>query len=141
MPMDADDVLLLFCSLSRSHGMKVVVKHCGRGTLLAGATAFIGGLMGGPPGILLGGAVGGLCGALMNTKELKPVADILMKLPPNEKKILSDEAFVILRHLHWNVFLELLCLVKEDPTLEQKLIDILEKYLCKQLRAEIQYGE
>ncbi|NXT26268.1 CS012 protein, partial [Syrrhaptes paradoxus] len=140
MPMDADDVILMFCCLAQSRGMKVV-KHHGRGTLLAGATAFIGGLMGGPPGIVLGGAVGGLCGALMSTKELKPVPDILMKLPPNEKKKLRDEAIVIFRHLHWVDVGHLVYLVKEDLILEQKLIDILEKYLCKQLRVKIQYEE
>lgn len=37
--------------------MKAAVKHSGRGALLAGATAFLGGLVGGPPGIAVGKCV------------------------------------------------------------------------------------
>ncbi|XP_008939264.1 PREDICTED: protein C19orf12 homolog, partial [Merops nubicus] len=51
MPINVDDVMQLLCHLSQEKGMKAAVRHSGRGALLAGATAFIGGLMGGPPGI------------------------------------------------------------------------------------------
>lgn len=34
--------------------MKAAIKQSGRGALLAGATAFLGGLVGGPPGIAVG---------------------------------------------------------------------------------------
>ncbi|XP_057229147.1 protein C19orf12 homolog isoform X3 [Malurus melanocephalus] len=51
MPIPIDDVMQLLCHVSEARGMKAAVKHSGRGALLAGATAFLGGLMGGPPGI------------------------------------------------------------------------------------------
>ena len=57
MPINVDDVMQLFYHLSQEKGMKAAVKHSGRGALLAGATAFIGGLMGGPPGIAVGKCV------------------------------------------------------------------------------------
>ncbi|XP_010124326.1 PREDICTED: protein C19orf12 homolog, partial [Chlamydotis macqueenii] len=57
MPISVDDVVQLFCHLSQEKGMKAAVKHSGRGALLAGATAFIGGLVGGPPGIAVGKSV------------------------------------------------------------------------------------
>lgn len=57
MPIRVDDVMQLLCRVSQEKGMKAAVKHSGRGALVAGATAFLGGLMGGPPGIAVGKCV------------------------------------------------------------------------------------
>jgi len=54
MPISVDDVIQLLCQLAQKKGMKAAVRHSGQGALLAGATAFVGGLMGGPPGIAVG---------------------------------------------------------------------------------------
>lgn len=121
--------------------MKAAVKHSGQGALLAGASAFIGGLMGGPPGIAVGGAFGGLLGAWMTTGQFRPVPQILLELPPAEQQKLYDEAVVILRRLDWTDVAQLTALVMGNASLQQKLTAVLINYLSKELRAEIQYGE
>ncbi|NXD14609.1 CS012 protein, partial [Nothocercus nigrocapillus] len=141
MPIRADDVMQLFCHLSQEKGMKAAVKHSGRGALLAGATAFIGGLVGGPPGIAVGGAFGGLLGAWMTTGQFRPVPQILLELPPAEQQKLYDEALVILRSLDWTDVAQLTALVMGNAAVQQKLLGVLVNYLTKELRAEIQYAE
>ncbi|NWX50394.1 CS012 protein, partial [Steatornis caripensis] len=141
MPISVDDVMQLFCHLSQEKGMKAAVKHSSRGALLAGATAFIGGLMGGPPGIALGGAFGGLLGAWMTTGQFKPVPQILLELPPAEQQKLYNEAIVILRRLDWTDVVQLTALVMGNASLQQKLTTVLINYLSRELRAEIQYRE
>ncbi|XP_065519246.1 protein C19orf12-like [Lathamus discolor] len=141
MPINVDDVMQLFCHLSQEKGMRAAVKHSGRGALLAGATAFIGGLMGGPPGIAVGGAFGGLLGAWMTSGRFRPVPQILQELPPAEQQTLYNEAVVILRHLDWTDVAQLTALVMGNASLQQKLIAVLINYLSKELRAGIQYGE
>ncbi|XP_013796707.1 protein C19orf12 homolog [Apteryx mantelli] len=141
MPIRIDDVMQLFCHLSQEKGMKAAVRHSGRGALLAGATAFIGGLVGGPPGIAVGGAFGGLLGAWMTTGQFRPVPQILLELPPAEQQKLYDEALVILRSLDWTDIAQLTALVMGNAGLQQKLTGVLINYLSKELRAEIQYGE
>ncbi|KFZ69589.1 Protein C19orf12 [Podiceps cristatus] len=141
MPISVDDVMQLFCHLSREKGMKAAVKHSGRGALLAGATAFIGGLMGGPPGIAVGGAFGGLLGAWMTTGQFRPVPQILLELPPAEQQKLYNEAVGILRRLDWADIVQLTALVMGNASLQEKLTAVLINYLSKELRAEIQYGE
>ncbi|KAM8799297.1 CS012 protein, partial [Eudromia elegans] len=141
MPIRPDDVMQLFCHLSQEKGMKAAVKHSGRGALLAGATAFIGGLVGGPPGIAVGGAFGGLLGAWMTTGQFRPVPQILLELPPAEQQKLYDEALVILRSLDWTDVAQLTALVMGNTTIQQKLLGVLVNYLTKELRAEIQYAE
>lgn len=121
--------------------MKAAVKHSGRGALLAGATAFVGGLMGGPPGIAVGGAFGGLLGAWMTTGQFRPVPQILMELPPTEQQKLYDEAMVILRNLDWTDVAQLTALVMGSASVQQQLTAMLVNYLSRELRAEIQYKE
>ncbi|KAF1595115.1 hypothetical protein FQV11_0005306, partial [Eudyptes moseleyi] len=141
MPIHVDDVMQLFCNLSQAKGMKAAVKHSGQGALLAGATAFIGGLMGGPPGIAVGGAFGGLLGAWMTAGQFRPVPQILLELPPAEQRKLYDKAIVILKCLDWTDIVQLTALVMGNASLQQKLTDVLINYLSKELRANIQYGE
>ncbi|KAM6354426.1 protein C19orf12 homolog isoform 1-T2 [Alca torda] len=141
MPIYVDDVMKLFCRLSEEKGMKAAVKHSGRGALLAGATAFLGGLVGGPPGIAVGGAFGGLLGAWMTSGQFRPVPQILLELPPAEQQKLCDEAVGILRNLDWTDIAQLTALVMGNASLRQKLTAVLMNYLTKELRAEIQYGE
>ncbi|KAM6300341.1 protein C19orf12 homolog [Aegotheles albertisi] len=141
MPANVDDVMQLFCHLSQEKNMRAAVKHSGRGALMTGAAAFIGGLMGGPPGIAVGGAFGGLLGAWMTTGQFKPVPQILLELPPAEQKKLYDEAIAILRSIDWTDIAQLTALVMTNASLQQKLTGVLINYLSKELRAEIQYGE
>ncbi|XP_074957582.1 protein C19orf12 homolog [Phalacrocorax aristotelis] len=141
MPISVNDVMQLFCHLAQQKGMKAAVKHSGRGALVAGATAFVGGLMGGPPGIAVGGALGGLFGAWMTAGQFKPVPQILLELPPAEQKKLYDEAVCIIRRLDWTDIAQLTSLVMGSASLQQQLTAVLINYLSKELSAEIQYGE
>ncbi|KFO95131.1 protein C19orf12 homolog [Calypte anna] len=141
MPIDIDGMMQLLCHLSEERGMKAAVKHSGRGALLAGATAFVGGLMGGPPGIAVGGAFGGLLGAWMTTGQFRPVPQILMELPPTEQQKLYDEAMIILRNLDWTDLAQLTALVMGSASVQQQLTAMLVNYLSRELRAEIQYKE
>lgn len=49
-----DDIMKLLCSVSEQRKMKAAVKHSGKGALVTGAVAFVGGLVGGPPGLAVG---------------------------------------------------------------------------------------
>ncbi|NXI75030.1 CS012 protein, partial [Anseranas semipalmata] len=141
MPISVDEVMQLLCHVSQEKGMKAAVKHSGRGALLAGATAFLGGLVGGPPGIAVGGALGGLFGAWMTSGQFRPVPQILLELPPAEQQKLYDEAMVILKRLDWTDIVQLTALVMGSTGLQQKLAGVVINYLSRELKAEIQYGE
>ncbi|NXL91891.1 CS012 protein, partial [Alectura lathami] len=141
MPIRVDQVMQLLCRVSQEKGMKAAVKHSGRGALLAGATAFLGGLVGGPPGIAVGGALGGLLGAWMTSGHFKPVSQILLELPPAEQQKIYDEAVAIVRGLDWTDMAQLTALVMGSGHLQQQLAGVVINYLTRELCAEIQYGE
>ncbi|KAG3255750.1 protein C19orf12 homolog [Ictidomys tridecemlineatus] len=141
MPIVVSDIMKLLCSVSQESKMKAAVKHSGRGALVTGAVAFVGGLMGGPPGLAVGGAVGGLLGAWMTSGQLKPVPQILMELPPAEQQKLFNEATAIIRHLDWTDAVQLTTLVMGSEALKHQLMAMLVNYITKELQAEIQYDD
>ncbi|KAJ8793549.1 hypothetical protein J1605_019383 [Eschrichtius robustus] len=44
MPVAGEDIMRLLCSVSEERKMRAAVKHSGRGGLVTGAVAFVGGL-------------------------------------------------------------------------------------------------
>ncbi|XP_078006220.1 protein C19orf12 homolog isoform X1 [Phascolarctos cinereus] len=141
MPVMIEDIMKLLCTISEERKMKAAFKHSGKGALVAGAVAFVGGLVGGPPGIAVGGTVGGLLGAWMTSGQFKPIPQIIMELPPIEQQKLFNEAFAIIRDLDWTDAVQLTALVMGNDALQQKLASVVVNYVTQTLRAEVQYGD
>ncbi|NWW15279.1 CS012 protein, partial [Falcunculus frontatus] len=140
MPIRIDDVMKLLAHIASMKGMKAAVTHSGRGALLTGASAFLGGLLAGPAGIAAGGAVGGLLGWI-TSGHFKPVPQILMELPASERQKLSAEAMAIVKNLDWTDAAQLTALVLANPGLREKVAGVLVNYLSRELKAQIKYGE
>uniref|UniRef100_A0A8C3LXU1 CS012 protein n=1 Tax=Chrysolophus pictus TaxID=9089 RepID=A0A8C3LXU1_CHRPC len=141
MPIHVDQMIELLCHVAEEEGMTAAVKHSGEGALLAGVTAFVGGLLGGPRGIAVGGAVGGLLGAWMTSGQFKPVPQILMELPPSKQQKLCNEAIAIVRNLDWFDIFQLTVLVMGNADLKLLLARAIERFLTRELRAQIEYKE
>ncbi|NXD94763.1 CS012 protein, partial [Chaetorhynchus papuensis] len=135
-----DDVMNLLVRVSSAKGMKAAVTHSGRGALLTGASAFVGGLLAGPPGIAAGGVVGGLLGWI-TSGDFKPVPQILMELPTSERQKLCNEAMAVIKNLDWTDAAQLVGLVMANAALKEKLVGVLISYLSRELRAQIKYAE
>lgn len=140
MPSRLDDVMKLLSHVAKVKGMRAAVSHSGRGALLTGASAFVGGVLGGPPGIAVGGAVGGLLGWI-TSGQFKSVPQILMELPAAEKQKLFAEAMAVVKNLDWTDAAQLIAFVMANPTLTDKVLGVLSSYLTNELRAQIKYTE
>ncbi|XP_026194609.1 protein C19orf12 homolog [Anabas testudineus] len=134
-----DDVMRLCCEISTHDQIKVAVKNSTKGAMVAGGTAFVGGLLGGPAGIAVGGAVGGLLGSWLTSGQFRPLPQILMELPPNEKKKLYDDVVAVLDNMDWIDAVQLISLVMGNATLQQQVTAALLNYVTNELRAEVQY--
>ncbi|XP_040832616.1 protein C19orf12 homolog [Ochotona curzoniae] len=140
MPVMVEDVMKLLCTLSEKRKMRVAFKHSLKGALVAGAVVFMGGLLGGPPGIVIGGLVGGLLGFWMMSGQFQPVPQILMELPPAEKRKLYNEVLAIMRHVNWDDLVQHVMQGKVSEPV-QKLLAMLARYFIKKLPAKIRYDE
>lgn len=54
MSHQIDDVMALCCKISESRQIKAAVRNSAKGAAVAGGGAFVGGLLGGPPGLFIG---------------------------------------------------------------------------------------
>lgn len=141
MPVDIQGMMHLVQHISEVEKMHVAIKNSARGALLAGAIAFAGGLVGGPPGIAVGGAFGGLLGAWMTSGQFKPVPQILMELPPNQQLMLSNDVNNIIQHLDWTDVVQLTSLVMGNAVLKQQVLAAICSFFMNQLNAEVQYQD
>ncbi|NWU35236.1 CS012 protein, partial [Hylia prasina] len=140
MPIRTDDVMALLSHLAKVEGMTAAAKHSGRGALLTGASAFLGGIMGGPPGIAVGGALGGLIG-WMTSGQFKSVPQILMELPAAEKEKLCAEATAVVKNLNWTDAAHLIALVMANSVLRDQVLGVLTTYFTNELKAQVKYAE
>ncbi|KAJ8417714.1 hypothetical protein AAFF_G00225570 [Aldrovandia affinis] len=99
------------------------------------------GLLGGPPGIAVGGAVGGLLGCWMTSGEFLPLPQILMELPPKDKQKLYNEIMVVLGSIDWTDVAQLTALVMGNAMLKQQVTAALISYVTRELKAEVQYTD
>ncbi|XP_035991613.1 protein C19orf12 homolog [Fundulus heteroclitus] len=159
-----DDVMRLCCELSAHDQIKVAVKSSAKGAAVAGGTAFVGGLLGGPAGIAVGkdqagggksslskcrGAqaehwveqVGGLLGSWLTSGQFRPLPQILMELPPKQKEQLYSNIVGLLDSVEWMDAAQLIALVMGNATLQQQVTAALLSYVTKELRAEVRYGD
>ncbi|XP_032366826.1 protein C19orf12 homolog [Etheostoma spectabile] len=136
-----DDVMRLCCELSAHDQIKVAVKNSTKGAVVAGGTAFVGGLLGGPPGIAVGGAVGGLLGSWLTSGQFRPLPQILMEMPPAEQQKLYNHIQTVLGNLNWMDAAQLIALVMGNATLQQQVTAALVNYITQELKAEVRYQD
>ncbi|XP_017314110.1 protein C19orf12 homolog isoform X2 [Ictalurus punctatus] len=135
------DVMQMCCEVSSNRQMKAAVRNSGKGAVVAGGSAFLGGLLLGPAGIAVGGAVGGLLGWGMTSGQFKPVPQILMELPPQQQRKLYTNVMAVLGSLDWTDALQLIALVMGNASMQERIIATILTYVTNELHAEIRYGD
>ncbi|XP_077419293.1 protein C19orf12 homolog [Vanacampus margaritifer] len=136
-----DDVMRLCCDISAHEQIKVAVKGSAKGALMAGGSAFVGGLVGGPPGIAVGGVLGSLLAGWLSSGHFRPLTQILAELPPAQRDKLYEDVSAVLAGLNWTDAAQLVALVTGNATLQQQVLAALLNYVTKELRAEVRYRD
>ncbi|XP_017275090.1 protein C19orf12 homolog [Kryptolebias marmoratus] len=136
-----DDVVRLCCEISAQDQIKVAVKNSIKGGMVAGGSAIVGGMLCGPAGIAVGGAVGGLLGSWLTSGQFRPLPQILMELPAPQKEKLYNDVARVLGSLDWTDAAQLIALVMGNATLQQQVTAALLNYVTNELRAEVCYRD
>lgn len=80
-------------------------------------------------------------GAWMTSGQFKPVPQILMELPAQEKQKLYVEISGILGSLDWTDVTQLMFMVRGNNTLLQKVEAGIQSFVNKNLSASAEYGD
>merc|ERR1712013_98316 len=81
------DIMELLRVLSEDRNLRVTVTESGKGALVAGGVAGIGGLVLGPIGLAIGGSVGGCLAAYLGQGKFKPLAMVIMEDIKEEQRV------------------------------------------------------
>ncbi|XP_069072844.1 protein C19orf12 homolog isoform X2 [Pleurodeles waltl] len=138
---EVEAVMELLCHVAETDKIKAAVKHSTRGALYAGAAAFMGGLVGGPPGIAVGAAVGGYLVFWMARGQFEPLPQIIRAMNESEKQKLYAEIVPMVEKLTWSTATQLITLVMGIPTLKQSVAAALINFVKHELKAQIKYGD
>ncbi|XP_001343826.1 protein C19orf12 homolog [Danio rerio] len=141
MNRQIDDVMGLCCRVSESRQIKAALQNSSKGAAAAGGGAFVGGLLGGPPGIFIGGALGGAFGWWMTSGKFHPLHQIIMEMPPQQKNKLYSEVMAVLGNLDWVDMAQLILLVMGNSSLQMRVLTTLISFATKELGAKIEYGQ
>ncbi|XP_016403579.1 protein C19orf12 homolog [Sinocyclocheilus rhinocerous] len=141
MSHQIDDVMALCCKISESRQIKAAVQNSAKGAAVAGGGAFVGGLLGGPPGLFIGSALGGAVGWWMTSDKFHPLHQIIMEMPRQQKTKLYSEVMAVLGKLDWVDLAQLIFLVMGNSSLQMRVLTTLISFATKELGAKVEYAQ
>lgn len=138
MPLSMVEVQRVMAVLADEDQLKVTVKSSAYGGVVAGVTTTVGGLLAGPPGLLIGGAVGGLL-AYKSAGNFRPVSQVINDMNAHERQLLYDTMKDIIDNLHIDDYLALMAFLSGGPGLlvRQQLVDRMVSFLRDQMRLQM----
>ena len=138
MPISPTDLQRVMAILADEDELKATIKSSGFGGLVAGITTAVGGLVAGPAGFLVGGAVGGAL-AYSSAGSFKPVSQIIKDMNAHERQLLYDTMKDIIDNLRIDDYLALITFLSGGPGLliRQQLIDRMVLFLRDQMRIQM----
>uniref|UniRef100_A0A8C1XPM5 Chromosome 19 open reading frame 12 n=1 Tax=Cyprinus carpio TaxID=7962 RepID=A0A8C1XPM5_CYPCA len=136
-----DDIMKLCCEISANKRIKAAFKQSAKGAVVAGGTAFVGGLIGGPAGIAVGAAVGGALGGWMTSGQFRPLPEILMEMGPTQQEQLYSDIMAIVGTLKWTDVAQLITQVNGNASLHEQVLGAVLNFTKNQLKADVRYED
>lgn len=138
MPVSVTDLQRVMAVLAEEDDLKVTVKNAAYGGVIAGITTTVGGLVGGPPGLLIGGAVGGAL-AYGASGDFKPVSKVIKDMNAHDRQLLYDRMKDIIENLAIDDYLALMAFLSGGPGLlvRQQLMDRMVSFLRDHMRLQM----
>ena len=138
MPVSAVELQRVLAILADEDQLKVSVKGAGYGGVVAGVTTTIGGLIAGPAGLLVGGALGGVL-AYANAEDFKPVSQVVKEMNAHERQLLYDATRDIVDNLAIDDYAALLAFLNggSGVLIREQLMDRMGAFLRDQMRLQM----
>ena len=138
MPISAVELQRVLAILADEDQLKVSVKGAGYGGVVAGVTTTIGGLIAGPAGLLVGGALGGVL-AYANAEDFKPVSQVVKEMNAHERQLLYGATRDIVDKLGIDDYAALVAFLNggSGVLIRQQLMERMGAFLRDQMRLQM----
>ena len=137
MVIKYEDILKVITTLGDDENLRITVKQSAKGGLIAGVSCTVGGLVAGPPGLAIGGAVGGCLAAYLAGNSFKPLSTVIMyEMKPVDQRALVEAVTKIIQNVDAMDAIELLALTQGSAALKAKILGEVTSYCQQQLNYE-----
>merc|ERR1712244_70164 len=130
MVISYSSVLEVMTVLSEEKELRVTVTESGKGALLTGGVAGLGGLLLGPLGLALGGAVGGCIAAWRAQGHFKPLMEVILyDLKQEQRERMVESVRTILANIDASDAIALVAMVQGNQALKQRVLTEMVTFL------------
>lgn len=138
MPINTQELLSAVAILTDKQSMRVTLKCSAKGAAVAGSSSFVGGLVAGPVGLFLGGALGGLLAYTMTNNQFKPVSQIILhELTPREQEQLKQRIVGALSGFQATDLIVIAPLLAGNGAAQQAVLGAVVSFLTNEMRMQI----
>ncbi|XP_075529929.1 protein C19orf12 homolog [Dermacentor variabilis] len=137
MPVKRDEMLDVLCMVSKEENLRVTLKHSVKGGLITGATAMVAGILMGPIGLAVGGALGGCAAAIMMQDKFVSAAEIISNMSDDQKDDLITAVQRAFAEIEVADVVELAALLCGDIHIKKRIIRGIIDYFHSQMQLEI----
>ena len=134
-----NDILTVITTVGDDEQIRVAVKESVKGGLIAGTSCAVGGLLLGPMGLAVGGAVGGAAAAYMAQNAFRPVSTVIMHEMREEQR---DQLVAAVRNVLNDAdgmdAAEILALVQGSNALKARIASELFTFFARQMNMNVQ---
>ena len=133
MVISYNSVMEVLTVLCQERKLMVTVTESGKGALVTGGIAGLGGLLLGPLGLALGGAVGGCIAAWQAQGKFRPVMEVILHDMRQEQRDRMVESLRnVLADVEASDAIALLAVVQGNQALQQRVLSEMVTFLGRQ---------
>lgn len=137
MPVNSQDIIELLCTLAEEEKLKVTLRESLQGGVIAGGAALVGGVLLGPLGLALGGAIGGCAAAIISHQKFLPAVQVIATMQPEQRDILARNVRRIMENIDVSDIAVFAAMVSGDLAVRRKVITALIGYLRTEMSMAI----
>lgn len=138
MVFRTDEICNIISKLSDESGLRVTVNESVKGGVIAGSACTIGGVLLGPPGLAIGGAIGGFLAYVLGNGKFKPVSDVIAHdMKPEDRQQLVRSVERIIADLDAADAMHLLVLIQGNAALKGQVISEVTNFFQHQMNMAI----
>jgi len=133
MVLAYEDIMEVVRLLCEERNLTITVKESGKGALVTGGVAGLGGMILGPIGLALGGAVGGSIAAWMAQDKFKPLVQVIMEdMRADQRERMIGCLRKVLSQIEPQDALALVAMVQGNQALKARLAKEMVTFLSRQ---------
>ncbi|KFB38785.1 AGAP000432-PA-like protein [Anopheles sinensis] len=138
MPIDTRKLFDAVGELMDKDGVRVAIKSSAKGAAIAGSSSFVGGLMAGPIGLFVGGALGGLFAYAMTNDQFKPVSHVIKhELSVREQERLKQLIVEALSDFQATDLVVILPLLTGNASAQKAVLSTVVSFVTNEMRMQI----